>query len=220
MKKPTPKTSLFPMRINKFLAHNGYSTRRGADEIIEKRWVTINGKVAVLGDKVNETDNVEVRNNKKAEDYLYYAFHKPAGISSEKAVASRDFFPVLPLDSHAEGLMIVTNDRRIIDRLANPDHKHVKEYTVKTIQPLRPNFKDKMEEAGMGTVHVRNERNFSIRVTDVGNRIREMSSKFFAEIESLKRTKILNIELGGLQVNDRREIKDEELSLFLKSLGL
>lgn len=223
-----PAAPLYPMRINKFLAHNGYSTRRGADELIEKRWVTINGQVAVLGDKVNEMDMVEVRNNKKAEDYLYYAFNKPRGIATEKISASKEFFPVLSLDTQAEGLVIVTNDRRIIDRLTNPAHSHMKEYLIKTVHPLRPNFKEKMEGGVTignnppikATVNIRNDKVFTLRITDAGTHVRQMCSMFFAEVESLTRTRILNIELGSMKVNERREIKDEELALFLKTLGL
>ncbi len=210
---------IFPMRINKFLAHKGHSTRRGADELIQKRWVTINGKMAVLGDKVGATDLVEVRNGKKAEDYLYYAFNKARGIATEKISESRDFFPVLSLDINAEGLIIVTNDRRIVDRLTNPLHTHMKEYLIKTLDPLRPNFKEKIEHGGW-TVSIRNDKTFTLRVTDTGNTIREMCAKFFAEIESLTRTRILNIELGNMKVNERKEIKGEELAVFLKNLGL
>jgi 23S rRNA pseudouridine2604 synthase len=228
-KKPlaTFPTPLFPMRINKYLAHKGYSTRRGADEIIQKRWVTINGKIAVLGDKVNVNDNIEVRNNKKAEEYVYYAYNKARGVSTE-SITTRELFPVLSLDTQAEGLIILTNDRRIIDRLTNSQYKHTKEYTVRTINPLRPNFKEKMEqgittasgERISSTISIRNEKVFHLYITDIGNHIRQMCSTFFAEIESLTRTKILNIELGNLKVGNRREIKGEELDVFLKKLGL
>lgn len=228
-KKPAaPPAPTFPMRINRFLALNGYSTRRGADELIQKRWVTINDKVAVLGDKVNATDKIEVRNNKKAEDYAYYAFNKPRGVSSESVSSPKEYFPVLGLDQNADGLLIVTNDRRLTDRLTSPKYAHMKEYLVKTVQPLRPNFKEKVEEGIIlangertkGTVSIKDDRIFTLRVTDTGNHVRQLCSTFFAEIESLTRTKILNIELGNLKANARREIKDEELATFLKNLGL
>lgn len=219
---------VFPMRINKYLAGKGFSTRRGADELIEKRWVTINGKVAVLGDKVNATDHVEVRNNKKAEEYMYYAFNKPRGTATEKISESREFFPVLSLDTQAEGLVIVTNDRRIVDRLTNSKYSHMKEYLIRTVNPLRPNFKEKMEqgvrigngEPIMCTISIRNEKVFTLRLTEAGNHIRQMCSMFFAEVESLTRTQVSNIVLGNLKPNARREIEGEELALFLKNLGL
>lgn len=216
------------MRINKYLAQEGYSTRRGADALIEKRWVTINGKIAVLGDKVNEGDIIEVRGNKKPEDYAYYAFNKPRGVSTESISNSQEFFPVLSLDVNAEGLVIVTNDRRLVDRLTSPKYAHVKEYLVKTVQPLRPNFKEKVEEGMLlangekikGSVSIKDDRIFTLRVTDTGNHVRQLCATFFAEIESLTRIRILNIELGNLKANDRREIKDEQRDLFLKTLGL
>ncbi len=227
LKKIQNVAPLFPMRINKYLAHKGYSTRRGADEIVKKRWVTINGKVAMLGDKVNATDNIEVRNNKKAEEYVYFAYNKARGTSTE-SITTRELFPVLSLDTQAEGLVILTNDRRIIDRLTNPQYKHIKEYTIRTISPLRPNFKEKMEqditlpsgEHISSTISIRNEKVFHLRITDIGNHIRQMCATFFAEIESLIRTKILNIEIGNLKPNERREITGEELDIFLKKLGL
>jgi 23S rRNA pseudouridine2604 synthase len=215
------------MRINKFLAEAGYSTRRGADELIEKRWVTINGKIAVLGDKVQEKDEVEVRGNKKPEDYAYHAFNKPKGVTTDSISKSQEFFPVLSLDVNAEGLVLVTNDRRLVGRLTNPKYSHNKEYLVKTVNPLRPNFKEKAEEGIMkggerisAKINIKNEKVFKMIVTDTGNHVRELCSTFFAEIESLTRIRILNIELGTLKSGDRREIVDEELAQFLKTLGL
>jgi 23S rRNA pseudouridine2604 synthase len=227
--KPMPKAGpLFPMRINKFLAHKGFATRRGADELIQKRWVTINGKVAVLGDKVKETDVVDVRNNKKSSDYAYFVFNKPRGMLTEKVPAPRELYPILGLDAQAEGLVLFSNDRRLVERLTNAKHTHIKEYVIKTIHPLRPNFKEKIEEGVVigndqpiqSKVNIRGEKLFILRTTDNGNHVRQMCSMFFAEIESLVRTKILNLELGTLMPEQNREIKDEELEVFLKALGL
>ncbi len=227
--KPIPKIGpLFPMRINKYLAHKGFSTRRGADELIEKRWVTINGKIAVLGDKVNETDVVDVRNNKKAEDYAYFAFYKPRGMMTEKIPAPRELYPIMGLDAQAEGLVLFSNDRRLVERLNNAKYAHVKEYFIKTIHPLRPNFKEKMEQGVVigkndpiqAEVSIKNEKTFILRTTDNGTNVRHMCSMFFAEIESLIRTKIVNISIAALQPEQNREITGEELAEFLKHLGL
>ncbi len=220
MKKPLPKPPAFPMRVNKFLAMKGYATRRGADDLVAKRWVTINGKVAVLGDKV--------RNNKKAGDYQYFAYYKPRGIATEKIEVPREIFPVLGLDAQAEGLVLFANDRRLIERLSNAAHAHEKEYFIKTVQEIRPTFKEKMEQgvtiAGSAPIHakvsVRGDKSFILKMTDNGTHIRQMCSMFFTEIESLTRTRILNIELAGLKPEGHREIKDDELAVFLKSLGL
>ena len=236
---PNKAPGEFPMRINKYLAWKGYSTRRAADELIEKKQVTINGRFAVLGDKVNATDTVLVRNNKKTDDYLYYAYNKPRGITTEddrkgsmsisKSTTLKGVFPVGGLDANAQGLIIMTNDRRIIDRLLNPAHAHNKEYLVHTVGNLRSNFKEKMENApkiGKDSnpmkciVKIIDERNFVLRISGADNHIRQLCSMFFAEIESLERVAILNVTLGRLMPNAHRKIEGEELKGFLGSLGL
>ncbi|MDD5318695.1 MAG: pseudouridine synthase [Candidatus Pacebacteria bacterium] len=159
MEKP-----LYPMRINKYLALKNYATRRGADELIEKNRVLINGRFAVLGDKVNENDNVEVRQGKKPEAYAYYAYNKPVDVithspqrdeidiaqslNSDTGFTSgplAGLFPIGRLDKNSHGLIILTNDGRVTDRLLNPKHNHDKEYLVKTVNKLPNNFKEKME---------------------------------------------------------------------------
>ncbi len=228
-KKPTaPVKPLFPMRINKYLAHKGHATRREADQLISKRWVTINGKIAVLGDKVQEKDTVEVRNNKKPADYTYYLYNKPRGMMIEKVPVPRGLHPVIGLDAQAEGLVIFSNDLRLIERLTNTKYAHPKEYLIKAIQPLRPNFKEKMEQGIVigtgepikGTVGVKNEKVFTLRTTDNGSNVRHMCSMFGAELESLTRTRILNLNLQGIEPEQNREITGEELEMFLKQLGL
>src|SRR5262245_9004480 len=119
----------YPMRINKYLAMKGHSTRRGADELIAKRAVTINGRRAVLGDKVNQGDDVQVSAKSKPERYEYYAFYKPVGVvthspqNGEKGILAyvkrNDLFPIGRLDKESDGLIILTNDGRITDRLLN-----------------------------------------------------------------------------------------------------
>jgi pseudouridine synthase len=234
------------MRINKYLAMKGYSTRRGADELIAKKIVTINGRSAVLGDKVNETDAVEVRKNKKADEYIYYACYKPAGITLldtrkgqqgfSHTLPLKGVFPIGSLDRDAAGLIIFTNDRRIIDRLENPAHAHPKTYMVEVREPFRNNFKEKLE-AGVTIsnegpsekpaekpiechVAMKGQTAALITITDPKNRIRQICSLFGANVEKLTRTGILNITLGKLNPNGHRKIEGEELAAFLKSLGL
>ncbi|MDQ3089691.1 MAG: pseudouridine synthase [bacterium] len=229
----------FPIRINKYLALKNYSTRRGADELIEKRQVLINGRFAVLGDKVLDGDVVEVRKNKKAASYGYYAYNKPRGIvtlapqAGEKDIMDsidlKDIFPIGRLDKESSGLIILTNDGRITDRLLNPKHSHDKEYVVETKDKLRLNFKEKMEN-GVNIedyitqkckVEILGEKKFSITLGE-GKRhqIRRMCVALFAEVKELKRVRIMNISLGKLAPNSYRKIDGEELSVFLKSLGL
>lgn len=235
---PTKAPGEFPMRINKYIAWKGISTRRDADKLIQKKSITINGRFAVLGDQVNVDDVVQVRNSKKAEDYVYYAYNKPRGLRTEESRKSNNdimhtiplagVFSVDSLDQNTEGLIILTNDRRIIDRMMNQTHHHEKEYYGTTIDPLRTNFKQKLHEGiklgdgsiGKCYVNVIDQKHFTAIVTDNTNPLRQMCALSFAELENLKRIRIMNIELGKLPANAYRKIEDIELSTFLNSLGL
>ena len=229
----------YPMRINKYLAAKGYATRRAADELVSKWQVYINGKLAVLGDKVYEDDVVDVRSGGKAKKHLYYAYNKPIGVIThspqlgekdiEESVPMKGVFPVGRLDKSSYGLIILTNDGRITDRLLNPDHEHEKEYKVSTVSKLRPSFKQHIE-AGVDIegyitknckVKVLNDNNFMITLSEgKKHQIRRMVSALHNEVSELKRTRIMNIKLGTLAPGEYRQIEGEELSLFLKSLGL
>jgi len=229
----------YPMRINKYLALKNYATRRGADELVEKHLVLINGRYAVLGDKVQESDIVEVRINKKAKAYEYYAYNKPVGIVTvasaptqkdiKASINLKDVFPVGRLDKDSYGLLILTNDGRITDRLLNPKHTHDKEYIVTTKERLRGSFKDKME-AGVQIedeqtqpckVKILGEKKFSVILTEgKKHQIRRMCSALFAEVAELKRIRIMNVTLDKLMPNQYRKIEGEELQIFLKFLGL
>lgn len=219
----------YPMRINKYLADQKISTRRGADELIEQKKVFINGKLAVLGSKVNENDKVEVRGAKE-KAYLYFAYNKPIGIETTSPRA--ELFPLGRLDKNSHGLLILTNDGRITDQLLNPKYTHEKEYLVKTSNKLRSSFKKKME-AGVNIegqenyvtkkcqVKILSDFTFKIILTEgKKHQIRRMCSALFQEIADLKRERIMNIKLGNLKPNGLREIKGEELEIFLKSLLL
>jgi 23S rRNA pseudouridine2604 synthase len=235
----------YPMRINKYLAHKGYSTRKGADELIEKQRVLINGKFAVLGDKVKETDVVEVKQDRKGKEkkLVYFAYNKPRSITTHSAQEgesdildtvpelTKEFgvFPIGRLDKDSHGLIILTNDGRITDRLLNPTKEHDKEYVVRTKSKLRPSFKEHMEKGveieGIETkptkVRILGENTFAITLTE-GKRhqIRRMVVALFNEVSDLQRVRILNIELKKLGDGKYRAIEGAELEAFLKSLGL
>ncbi|MEJ0001752.1 MAG: pseudouridine synthase [bacterium] len=232
----------FPMRINKYLAYKAITTRRGADALIKNKQVFINGKLAELGSKVKETDKVEVKHGKKGgiekKNYVYFAYNKPIGTithspgEGEKDIKSnikkskipKDVFPLGRLDKDSHGLIILTNDGRITDRLLNPKYIHDKEYVVRTKEKLRSSFKQKME-AGVNIegyktqkckVTIINDFTFSIILTEgKKHQIRRMCSALFQEVADLKRIRIMNIELGKLAPNGSREIKGAELSTFL-----
>lgn len=231
------------MRINKYLALHNYSTRRGADELIEKGQVLLNGKRAQLGDQVEEGDTVEVKVSKKKVPYRYVVYYKPKGVITHSpqdeemdiraAVAEHPelegLFPIGRLDKASSGLIILTNDGRVTDRLLNPDKEHDKEYRVRTVQKLRDSFKVHME-AGVqiedyktkpAKVRIINENTFSITLTEgKKHQIRRMVVAMHNEVADLVRTRILNIKQAGLKPGEYRPIEGEELKEFLTKLGL
>lgn len=239
-KAPTKPAEVYPMRINKYLAHKGVATRRGADELIARGKVLINGRVAVLGDKVEESDTVEMRGATSTKKFLYYAYHKPIGVIThspqrgEKDIKQsialpNDVFPVGRLDKDSSGLIILTNDGRVTDRLLSPAHEHDKEYRVRTSEPLRESFKKSMEKGvnieGYLTapcvVRKTGPKSFNITLTE-GKRhqIRRMVSAMHNSVIELERVRILNIRLDGLEPGEWRPIEGDELATFLAHIGM
>ncbi|MGB8816228.1 MAG: pseudouridine synthase [Minisyncoccia bacterium] len=232
------KKAEYPMRINKYLAGKGVSTRKGVDKLIEAGKVIINGRKAVLGDKVLEIDKVEVTGKPNKNQYKYFAYYKPKEtITQQKGQKELDkisgvpgLFPIGRLDKDSEGLMILTNDGRITDRLLSPDKEHEKEYVVKTTNAIKPLF---VAKAKIGIdigdcitkpcqIFLEGEKGGFRIILKEGKKhqIRRMTDAYGIAIESLKRIRIMNILLGNLKPNEHREITGEELEIFLKSLGL
>ena len=226
----------FPMRINKYLARQKYCTRREADTLIEKGLVSINGRKAVLGDKVQENDKVDVK--WRQTKHRYFAYNKPRGIITHSAQEGEEeikeilpiegVFPIGRLDKDSYGLIILTDDGRITDALLNPEYAHEKEYEVMTTEPLPNNFKPKMEKGiDIGgyitkpcTVNILGERKFSIVLTEgKKHQIRRMCGFFGLATSHLQRKRILNIKLAGLKSGEYRSIEGAELDTFLKQLG-
>ncbi|MHB8660778.1 MAG: pseudouridine synthase [Minisyncoccota bacterium] len=242
MPKPvTEAASAYPMRINKYLARErGIATRSGADELVARGIVRINGRVATLGDKVQSTDTVEIVGKTTPKKYLYYAYHKPVGVIThspqmgEKDIKRsvtlpEDVFPVGRLDKDSSGLIILTNDGRVTDRLLNPDYAHDKEYRVRTLDPLRDSFKKTME-AGVDiegyltkrcSVRKTGPNNFAVTLTEgKKHQIRRMVAALHNTVVGLERIRILNIKLGNLASGAWRRIEGEELTAFLSAIGL
>jgi 23S rRNA pseudouridine2604 synthase len=225
------------MRINKYLAHEKYCTRREADELIESGRVLINGRRALLGEKVRETDVVEVRFRPKS--YRYVAYYKPRGIvthspqGDEQEIAGisglRGLFPVGRLDKDSEGLIVLTDDGRLTDALLNPKYEHEKEYEVTVGSALQRNFKSRMERGvyiGEYTtkpahVDVRGPRKFSVTLTEgKKHQIRRMCDRLGLTVAHLKRVRIMNVELKSLAPNAHRVLAGAELKDFLSALKL
>jgi 23S rRNA pseudouridine2604 synthase len=227
----------FPMRINKYLAWQKYCTRREADALISAGKVLINGRLAVLGDKVVEKDVVEVRFKPKKRRYI--AYYKPRGVITHSAqddeeaiedVANVDgLFPVGRLDKDSYGLIILTDDGRLTDALLNPEHEHEKEYEVITLHSLPDDFQRKMEHGvDIGgyvtkpcTVRILGDKKFSITITEgKKHQIRRMCGAFGQSAVELKRIRVMNIKLGALKPNEQRALAGAELDSFLKGAGL
>ena len=238
--KQTPK---YPIRINKYLAQMGYTTRRGADILIQNGDVFINGHPAVLGDKVKENDDVQVKNIKPISSFSYIAYNKPKGVVTHGAQGNEteikdkikkinpnlEVFPVGRLDKNSHGLIILTNDGRIVEPLLSPDMPHEKEYKVKVNERLRSDFAEKMSSGvdigGYTTkpckVKKINRNTFRIVLTEGKNhQIKRMCSALGYTVNELKRTRIMNIKLKRLQPNTLAYIKGEELKNFLTHLGI
>jgi 23S rRNA pseudouridine2604 synthase len=228
----------YPMRINKYLAHEGISTRRGADELIARGKVLVNGRVATLGEKINKGDKVELRGKSSTKKYLYFAYNKPVGVithspqQGEKDIKNSvpmDVFPVGRLDKDSSGLIILTNDGRVTDRLLNPEYDHDKEYRVRTLDPLRDSFKKTME-AGVDiegyltkpcTVRKSGPKSFTITLTEgKKHQIRRMVSAMHNTVVELERTRILNVRLDNLAPGTWRAIEGDELATFLSRIGM
>jgi 23S rRNA pseudouridine2604 synthase len=232
---------LYPIRINKYLALHNFSTRKGADELIKKGFVSINGNKAVLGDQVYENDKVVVSGKAPKKEYVYYAYNKAVGISTNPDTKSKDIlqatrfptkvFPVGRLDKDSHGLILMTNDGRITDRLLSPKYVHEKEYVVKVDKP----FSDKFIELMSNGVHFdgfinkkckvlrkpKSKDTFHIILTEGKKRqIRRMCESLHHEVIDLKRIRIMNINLDKIPQGEFREIKDKELKEFLKLLNL
>lgn len=232
-------TEQFPMRINKYLAHKNYATRRGADTLIASGKVLINGKKAVLGDQVKETDKVTLVGMKEAE-YAYYAYYKPTGVSTiggpteEKSISDviafpEHVFPLGRLDKDSEGLILMTNDGRLTDKLLNPANDHDKEYLVTLEEEITHAFLVKMNlGVKIGNYKTKktkirrvDKHSFEIILTEGKNRqIRRMCGNLGFKVKYLKRIRVMNILLGKLKPNQFRKITDKELKTLFKDLGL
>jgi 23S rRNA pseudouridine2604 synthase len=229
----------YPIRINRYLALNNYATRKGADELIAKKYVAINGRIAVLGDQVQEGDKVEVSNKTPQKKYVYYAYNKATGISTNPDTGSKDIlqttkfpirvFPVGRLDKDSHGLILMTNDGRVTDRLLSPRYVHEKEYVVK----VEPTFSDNFIALIQNGVHFdkfiskkclawrKTKDVFHIVLTEGKKRqIRRMCEALHHKVIDLKRIRIMNIELDKTPLGEYREITDKELDELLRALQL
>jgi 23S rRNA pseudouridine2604 synthase len=241
----TPDTTelTYPIRLNVYLARQGYSTRRGADDLIRTGKVMVNGAVASLGQKVYERDAIVVQGVRAKGSYTYLAYNKPKGVvthgaqENEEEIRDRikkinsalEIFPVGRLDKRSTGLILLTDDGRIVGPLLSPDSEHEKEYRVTVNERLRKDFATDMEQGvdigGYTTkpciVKKTGPHTFTIRLTEGKNhQIKRMCSALGYTVNELARTRIMHIRLGGLRPGTYRHLKGPELQELFSALGI
>ncbi|MFD0712938.1 23S rRNA pseudouridine(2604) synthase RluF [Paenibacillus sp. GCM10027626] len=221
------------MRINKFISETGFCSRREADKLVESGQVTINGQVAELGSQAEIGDDVRINGTPIGEhkQHVYIALNKPVGITCTTELDVKGnivdyvghkerIFPIGRLDKDSEGLILLTNDGDIVNRILRSEGRHEKEYIVTVDRPVTPRFLKGMSEGvrvlGSLTlpcvVKQEEERVFRIILTEGRNRqIRRMCAAFGYHVRKLRRVRILNIELGTLRYGKWRDLTQAEL---------
>ena len=221
-------------RINKYLSEIGYCSRREADKLIEAARVTINGKVPEMGTKVAPNDEVcvdnqPVINTKKS--FVYLAFNKPIGIvcTTDTRVEKdniidfinypKRIFPIGRLDKPSEGLILLTDDGDIVNKILRASNNHEKEYIVTVDKPISQTFIERMSNGvpildritKKCSVEKLGTYEFKIILTQGLNRqIRRMCEYLNYEVQTLKRVRIMNIKLD-MPVGKYRELTTEEI---------
>jgi 23S rRNA pseudouridine2604 synthase len=221
-------------RINKYLADLGYCSRRDADKLIFTKKVHVNGKVAKLGDKVEDGDDVVVIGKSRkgmSSKKIYLALNKPLGFittmdrNKENNVSSLvhtkgRVFPIGRLDVASSGLLLMTNDGELANKLMHPKFEHDKEYDVVVDHPLSErDLKILREGVGLGDgrtlptkVRKQSAKRFRIVLREGKNRqIRRMCEVLGYKITRLKRVRIANIKLGSLKPGTWRELTKPEI---------
>lgn len=227
--------------LNKYISQTGVCSRREADTWIEAGRVKINGKVARKGNRVFEKDTVTVDDKplKKRPKLVYIALNKPMGITCTTDKRDKtniiDFinypkriFPIGRLDKNSTGLILLTNDGNIVNKILRVENNHEKEYIVTVNQPITKQFLKKMRQGIpiLGTVtkkcivEKRGRFMFKIILTQGLNRqIRRMCEYLNYEVLALKRVRIMNVHLKDLPIGAWRALSPVELQTLKKSLG-
>ena len=224
------------IRINKYLSEIGFCSRRRADTLIEQERIKINGKIALMGQKVQLTDEIKIDNKLvkpvKKKKNIYLAFNKPRGIVCTTDTKREkdniiDFinypsriFPIGRLDKPSEGLIFLTNDGDIVNKILRANNQHEKEYVVEVNKPVTKDF---IKSMGNGVpvldtitskcvVKQTGKKTFKIILTQGLNRqIRRMCEYFDYKVRSLKRVRIMNIKLD-IPAGEYREFTSKELN--------
>ncbi len=223
------------MRLNKFIGESGICSRREADRFIERGVVFINKRRAVVGDKVNPGDKVCVNGihlePRQAEDVVFIALNKPVGITCTTETTMRDnivsfvnhskrLFPIGRLDKDSQGLIFLTNNGNMVNKILRAGNKHEKEYLVTINKPLTQEVLSAMANGvpmlGVTTKRCKvvQEGVFTFRIVLVqglNRQIRRMCEHFGYEVVKLERVRIMNVTLKGIPLGDWRDLTDSEL---------
>lgn len=229
-------------RLNKFISESGLCSRREADRFIEKGNVFINGKRAKIGDQVYAGDRVMVNGHniepKEESSFVLLAFNKPVGITSTTESNVRDnivdyvnyserIFPIGRLDKDSSGLIFLTNNGDIVNKILRAGNKHEKEYLVTVDKPITEDFVFEMSNGvpilGVNTrkCKVRQVSTFVfniILIQGLNRQIRRMCEHFGYEVTKLERTRIMNINTKGIPAGEFRELTEDEMGGIMKSI--
>ncbi|MEH6531455.1 MAG: 23S rRNA pseudouridine(2604) synthase RluF [Photobacterium frigidiphilum] len=223
-----------PVRLNKFISDTGYCSRREADKLIDQGRVTINGTQPEMGTKVMPDDEVLVDDKplRAKERPIYIALNKPTGVTctTERHVKDNivDFighrkriFPIGRLDKPSDGLIFLTNDGDIVNKILRAGNSHEKEYVVRVSHQITPEFLDKMASGVeiLDTVTlpciVKKETDYSFRITltqGLNRQIRRMCEALGYDVYKLRRVRIMNITIDGLPNGKWRYLTDAEIA--------
>lgn len=230
-----------PIRINKFFTEQGICSRREADRLVESGAVTINGRVAKLGDRVGPAD-VVARDGQVipwGKPPVYIKYHKPVGVTTtSEAHVERNIiaeighpervFPIGRLDKDSSGLILLTNDGNIVNEILRTEFGHEREYIVEVDRPFDQAFLDRMSQGvivlGIRTKPCRVTRaghsRFRIVLTEGRNRqIRRMCRALGYRVTNLHRVRIMHITVQGLEVGQWKELTKQERERLLDAVG-
>lgn len=224
--------------LNKYISDTGFCSRREADEYILQERVTINTLVASIGNRVQEGDVVEVDGEplKKKKKTVYIAFNKPQGITSTTDQKDKTniidyinhkerIFPIGRLDKESEGLIFLTNDGNIVNKILRAGNNHEKEYVVTVDKPISTDFIRSMGE-GVRILRtktkpckVTQEHKYVFRITltqGMNRQIRRMCDTLDYKVKKLVRVRIMNVNLGKLPLGHWRYLLPEEIETINK----
>ena len=221
-------------RINKYLSEVGYCSRRAADKLIEQGRVTVNGLVPEMGTKISQKDEIRVDGkliNEPTDDFVYIAFNKPIGIvcTTDTGVEKNNIidyinypkriFPIGRLDKPSEGLIFLTNDGDIVNKILRARNNHEKEYLVTVDKPITTDFLKKMRNGLpiLDTItrkcHVEKMGKFEFRIIltqGLNRQIRRMCDYLDYKVTKLKRVRIMNISLD-IPIGKWRYLTQDEM---------